>query len=371
MADEGWFNGDDGETKGFGEHDSSGFKAFDLESSGRGRQKEFRMHNIDFPETTRFPYRDLANVVLGANQDIKYHRSLVDRANAQKYVDSHRGWRLGADKDYNNDGVNDVILYNKFGDPVVINGYALANSEYPYRSAFYKMNPKKSDRMKVGGYNTWLKESFYGDKQRLDPKISNSEFITGWTGQGFRQRAFRESKSERNNLNRLIKARISEYVLEYMEDGEHARFFLSLLPWFQIFSFLFDHILLRDLIVVLQSNIKKSTQVVDVDTFKKLLKYKGNKQRVDEYLSEEGAGMKLLDSMLNGHGVETLFNMIGSNFRSFMNMIKSSDITVFSTNPEQRVQKQVWKEEIAARVDSLRMQTRNELNELIRKYKTA
>ena len=126
---------------------------------GKGKPKKFPFYRLDESIVkSRQPYSQLADIVLGANQDVKFHRSLTDRAIAGKYAKDHR-LKLGDDKDYNEDGINDVILFNKWGDPVVINGHALANTDYPYRKAFYEANPKKSDRMRAGGYNKWLKQS--------------------------------------------------------------------------------------------------------------------------------------------------------------------------------------------------------------------
>ena len=65
-----------------------------------------------------------------------------------------------SDKDFNGDAVNDVVLFNKNGDPVIINGFGLASSEYPYRKSFYEANDTKIKRMRAGGYNNWVRKSF-------------------------------------------------------------------------------------------------------------------------------------------------------------------------------------------------------------------
>ena len=115
-----------------------------------------RPYNLPDGTSLKFPYKSLANIVLGANKDVKFHRSLTSRANAEKYA-ANRRLRLGPDADFNADGVNDVVLFDRYNNPVVINGFALANSEYPYKKTFYETYPKKSQQMAAGGYGKWVR----------------------------------------------------------------------------------------------------------------------------------------------------------------------------------------------------------------------
>ena len=322
-------------------------------AGGGGRARQFQRLNHDLQDI-RYPYQSLADVVLGHNQDVKFHRTLTDRALATKYAKDHR-LRLGEDKDYNEDGINDVILFNKFGDPVVINGYALANTEYPYRKAFYEANPKKSDRMRAGGYNNWLKESFIP---------ANGENIATWGQKGIKVKSVREGHSSRVDINQLIKEIISTEFSELLGPAL-GKFVLSLLPWFQIYSFIYDDTIVRYIIAVKAQPL--AHQATSLEDFKRLLKSKNIKPLVDNFLQSDEC-KTLIVNTYNKNGVMTLGNMIaGGSMDSFIQAIRSvsNSPTDYITNPELRVQKQVWKEQLAANVDAMRDRTRAVLDDII------
>ena len=322
---------------------------------GKEKPKKFPFYRLDESIVkSRQPYSQLADIVIGANQDVKFHRSLTDRAIAGKYAKDHR-LKLGDDKDYNEDGINDVILFNKWGDPVVINGHALANTDYPYRKAFYEANPKKSDRMRAGGYNQWLKQSFIP---------SNKEVIEGWGKKGIKVRSVREGHSIRVDINDYIKQKISS-VFESQFGSEVGKFILSLLPWFQIYSYAYDAIIMRYIINTKASALAHEAE--DLDDFKKLLKKKEVKSLLDEFLKSDECH-RLVDQILSKAGVLALANLIaGGSMDRFVQGIRSvsENIEDYSTNTELRVQKQVWKEQLAVNVDKMREGLSDELNSII------
>ena len=320
-------------------------------AGGVGRERQFQRLNYDLQ--ARQPYQSLADVVLGANQDVKFHRTLTDRTLATKYAKDHR-LRLGEDKDYNEDGINDVILFNKFGDPVVINGYALANTEYPYRKAFYETNPKKSDRMRVGGYNKWLKDSFIP---------ANGESIAAWGQKGIKAKRVKEGHSSRVDINQIIKDVISTTFVKLM-DPNLAKFILSLLPWFQIYSYINDALIVRYLIDTKAPDL--AHQAVSLEDFKRLLKGKNVKPLVDGFLKSDECKAFII-KMLDENGVKSLANMITGGMDKFIGVIRSvsNSPADYITNPELHVQKQLWKEQLAANVDAMRERTREVLNGVI------
>ena len=317
-----------------------------------GRARQFQ--SLAYDLVPRAPYKSLADVVLGANQDVKFHRTLTNRKLAEKYAKGRR-LRLGDDKDYNNDGVNDVILFNKFGDPVVINGYALANTEYPYRQAFYEENPKKSDRMRVGGYNKWIRESFIPQ---------NKEVIEGWSEKGIKARGVRDVHSVRADINQGIKNRISDVLKATLGDVT-GDFVIKLLPWFQIYSYVYDAIILRYIITDKAQALAKTAD--NLEDFKKLLKKKNVKDAVSEFLASDECS-NLLRGILTVEGVLALGNMIaGGSMDKFVAEIKAAAKSPdeFSTNPELRAQKQIWKETLSDNVDTMRANVDRTLGQLI------
>ena len=117
-------------------------------------------------------YDDLINIILNAKKDIKYHPTCVTKDGAKKYAKSH-GFRVSdTPVDVNNDGIEDIVVYNKAGNPVMINGYTFAASDFPYKNKYYQETP--SNRAKIGGYNGW-KKALWQDYDIDDPNGPKSK----------------------------------------------------------------------------------------------------------------------------------------------------------------------------------------------------
>ena len=233
-----------------------------------------RQYNLPQGTSLKFPYQSLADIVLGANKDVKFHRSLTSRENAQKYATNNR-LRLGPDADFNADGVNDVVLFDRYNNPVVINGFALANSEYPYKKAFYEANPKKSQQMRAGGYGKWVRN--WIPEHGID--------IGTWASAGFKKKSISDREpSLRQNLNTTIKDNIVRLIDGAPFSDEIKKLIKRVLPWFQLFSILYDRYVISALIYMLPV-VKENSENVDV--FKKLLKRKEVKKIVDTFMEGE------------------------------------------------------------------------------------
>ena len=321
------------------------------------RQRAERLINkraYALPEGTslKFPYKSLANIVLGANKDVKFHRSLTSRANAEKYAANNR-LRLGPDADFNADGVNDVVLFDRYNNPVVINGFALANSEYPYKKAFYEANPKKSQQMRAGGYGKWVKNWI----------PEHGEYIQELASQGFKKKSISNREpSIRQNINKDIKRVIEEWMKGASIPEPVISLVKSVLPWFQIFSLVYDNSITDALINILP-DVKRVSG--DLDEFKKLLKRKDVKKVVDSYMASDSFARLVNERVLTVANLGGLVNSIigGGGFDAFIQHIAKEYYN--KGEYPSSVQIQVWKENFAERAYAIKQSVIARLNQKI------
>lgn len=106
---------------------------------------------------------DLTNIVLGLRQDIKKISSLMSPQGAEAYVAKHNDrnpdslWSLNKANpnlpatidnmtDLNHDDVPDVVIYDKDGKPLVVNGYTTKPSRWPDDLIWYGSYPTREAR---------------------------------------------------------------------------------------------------------------------------------------------------------------------------------------------------------------------------------
>ena len=87
-------------------------------------------------QTTDQIFQNLIDVILNAKKDITRINGLDDYETAKEYARKNN-YRIGKeDSDINHDGVPDIVLYNKEGKPVIVNGYKLSPSKQPIRKMY-------------------------------------------------------------------------------------------------------------------------------------------------------------------------------------------------------------------------------------------
>ena len=101
-------------------------------------------------------YDSLVNLILNHKMELKKMPSLMTEEGAAKYAHRTRDasgkalYRLKTD-DLNGDGERDIVLYNRAGKPVIINGYKAKSSDFGAINAFHQLYPNEVLRKQVGG----------------------------------------------------------------------------------------------------------------------------------------------------------------------------------------------------------------------------
>ena len=90
---------------------------------------------------------ELTKIVLDMNQDIKQIREAQSLEGARNWVQKHGPNIYDAvQEDVNEDGIPDIIVRNKQGKNVIVNGYTTDKSTYPYRYGYYTLYPTQEAR---------------------------------------------------------------------------------------------------------------------------------------------------------------------------------------------------------------------------------
>ena len=97
-----------------------------------------------FPGTIRF----IGDTVLNHKKDIKFHTAAETEAGAEKFAKMHN-LVLGPEEDINGDDIPDVVLNDKKGQPVLINGYGVIPSMLRYRVKFGAKYAKQSAKTRI------------------------------------------------------------------------------------------------------------------------------------------------------------------------------------------------------------------------------
>lgn len=191
-------------------------------------------------------YDKLIDIILNAKKDIKFHRSCETIDGAKRYADA-RGLRA-KEYDLNHDGIDDVIVYNSAGKPIMVNGYSVTASELPYRQEYNKQNPTPISRINAGGYKQWLRDAVWEAKDDFDEygerevKYKNGalpDIVKNSHDYGYKKlTAPKRKMSNRQLINRFIANTIQEHIEN--ELSEHEKFLNTVLPRFKLYSLVND-----------------------------------------------------------------------------------------------------------------------------------
>ena len=126
------------------------------------RNREMKFNN-EFNENKKNLFDTLVNMVVNHKMELQKIPACSHLNTATKWANK-RGLRAG-EKDFDNDGHPETVVYNKAGQPFIINGYKLKASDYPVRKAYWEAHPESEDRAGES-MREWIMEQTYD--QQID-----------------------------------------------------------------------------------------------------------------------------------------------------------------------------------------------------------
>ena len=111
-------------------------------------------------------YNTLVNLVLNHKKELKKIPEAMHISTAKPWAEK-RGLRAET-HDLNQDGDPDVIVYDKSGNPLIINGYKPKNSDFYSRQMYMGAYPNKANRI-VNPYGDYVNEVFYDYQAPAQP----------------------------------------------------------------------------------------------------------------------------------------------------------------------------------------------------------
>ncbi len=110
-------------------------------------------------DTSKKGMKELALVVLDMQRDIKKIADAQSYVGAQRIAEKWGNGHRAAHEDYNDDGITDILIYDKYDNPVVVNGYTTKQSKWPMQNAYFTAAPTKADRQALK-YDKWYEKAF-------------------------------------------------------------------------------------------------------------------------------------------------------------------------------------------------------------------
>ena len=239
------------------------------------------------------PMQQLGQVVLDAKKDIKFHRGAENRIGAAKFARQHN-LTLGPVEDINGDGVNDVVLYDKNGNPVLINGYGVTPSKLPYREVFDIRYPKRSDKARIGGYSGFMNKLRRNEIEDLDYKKFVQSIKPGYA----KLSSLKDREPTRyNTIIGKIRKALSNGIEDYLRGIDALRTYswiVSRFPYMKACSVIYNDTIYKPLwndqrFAGLKQNIMATTtdSRARFELFKREIKKKDYKAWVDDILNSQ------------------------------------------------------------------------------------
>jgi len=136
---------------------------------------------------------------------------------AQEWA-AKRGLRAGIE-DLNQDGLPETVVYNKAGQPIIINGYKLTPSDYAVRNLYYSKHPTSEARAGKP-MKAWVKHKAFNTTVNPEQPWKQTVAITPF-GEKVKDWGYKlpAKPKKRMSVYQHFSKHIAPYVKEYFDSG--------------------------------------------------------------------------------------------------------------------------------------------------------
>ena len=122
------------------------------------RLDDERKHEDGYNDKSKDMYNAMLTLILDHKKELQKIPATSSLPSATIWA-RKRGLRAGTE-DFNGDGIPEVVVINKAGNPWIINGYKLKSSDFAQRNEFFSKFPTAESR--VGeSMKSWLQDRVY------------------------------------------------------------------------------------------------------------------------------------------------------------------------------------------------------------------
>ena len=256
-----------------------------------GHQEDLRTKSTELSDAKTDAYNAMIKLILEHKKEITKVPAATTLAGATAWASKRPGFRATLE-DIGGDAEKEVVVFDKAGNPFMINGYKLKPSDYGLRKAYWEANPSSESRA-ANPMREWA-QSYVWDTQP-DPdnmwnqKVSkNTEAYDRMKAWGYRMPT--KPKAELSPYSIFSKA-VAPIVKEVFEDGKlleklreqppaagkvpgenNIAFIKKLISPISIYRFLFMRLIEQKYFFSLIESEQTKAMVRDYDTYKRFVK---------------------------------------------------------------------------------------------------
>ena len=172
----------------------------------------------EYGEKTKNLYDSMINMIVNHKMELQKIPQCSALPSAQAWAQK-RGLRAGQ-QDFDGDGIPEIVVYNKAGQPMIINGYRPKPSDFAIRQAYWTENPTIESRIEAGPMRQWVQEKAYKVTPRKDNIWKRTISTTDW-GDKLKESGYKMPTKPKKAFSvfSVFSKLIAPYVRTYLENG--------------------------------------------------------------------------------------------------------------------------------------------------------